>query len=78
MRNQGFFWFGRNFLLQLFRPFLLLEADEHKVITDDNRALDQHAVRSQQGKLLLFAHIRQLFGQLHGTVQLAAGVEKAL
>ncbi len=45
---------------QLFLPFLFFESGKHKGITDQQRTLDQHAVRGQEGQLLILGHIRQL------------------
>ena len=45
---------------------------------DHQRALDQHAIRSQQPQLLLLGHGGELFLQVQRFIQQAAGVEEFL
>ncbi len=56
---------GRYLLSKSRFPIRFLEAHKDKIITNQNRALHQHAVRCQQRKLLLLAHSRQLHAELH-------------
>ena len=57
-------------------PFVRFETDQNLIFTDQQRALDQFAVRSQQSDLFRFAHRRQLVLQFHLLINQSAGVEK--
>ena len=59
-------------------PVCFLESDEDKIIANQNWALDQHTVRSQQLKLLVLAHGRQFVLELQCLVLQTAGVEELL
>ena len=57
-------------------PGVLLEAHQHLRLAHKDRALDQHPVRGQKGKLLLLAHGREPVLQIQRLVLQPAGVEE--
>ena len=55
---------------------LFFESYQNKVLTDNNRSLDQHSVGCQQFVLFFLAHIRKTVFDIILAVNLSAGVEK--
>lgn len=59
-------------------PLVSLEADAYLSIGNKNGAFNQHAVGSQQGYLLIQAHVGKLIFQLHALVKQSTGIKKLL
>ena len=60
-RPGGFLCFRPLSRERFLAPLVFLEADEDKAFSDENRALDQHAVGGQEAELFLLRHSGQLF-----------------